>query len=367
MRRFSLRRSVKRVLLFTHIGAAIALLLSANSFRIDPNTFLWPAFLGLSFLPILAVNMGFMVFWLFTKPRFGFIGLLALVLTWGAVTRHINLWPTPPERSETDIEIMSMNVRLFDLYNWGGNKQTRNQIFQYLEKQDPGIICFQELFHTNDRKYFNTLDTLKQFLAANQVHDHYTAILHSGKSKFGIATLSQYPVTGRGVVPLDTAANNAAIFTDVVIGEDTIRIFNIHLASVHISGIEQDLSKHIENNDQDAQWQDIQRMTKQLSGGFKRRAKQSDVIRTYMDESPYPIIVCGDLNDTPGSYAYATISEGLNDAFLDYGKGLGASYLGLFPALRIDFILVDPSLQLTSFSTEDVKLSDHRPLVATFR
>ncbi len=364
-RRLNLRRSVKRLLLFTNIGAVLALFISTFSYLIDPNTILWPAFLGLSFLPILLVNTLFIMFWLFAKPKLGFIGLITIALCWSGVRKHMVLWPSPSEHLTSDVSIMTFNVRLFDLYNWGGNKETRNDIFRYLDEKNPDILCFQEFFNTNDPAYFNTLDTMLQFLSSENVHDQYTAVLHYGKSKFGIATLSRFPILYRGHVPLDTAANNVAIFTDLEVNGDTIRVFNIHLASVYISGIENDLSKHIETNDQDGQIRDIELMTKKLSGGFKRRAKQSQVIRRYMDASPHPVIVCGDLNDTPGSYAYAHLSEGLVDAFVTKGFGGGSTYIGLFPGLRIDFMLVDPSLSLSSFSTERVALSDHRPLITT--
>ncbi|MEQ9186971.1 MAG: hypothetical protein RLP15_04500, partial [Cryomorphaceae bacterium] len=295
MRRgFNLRRSIKRLLLITNVGAALALLISAFSYLIDPNTLLWPAFLGLAFLPILLVNALFIVFWLFAKPKFGFVGLLTIALCWSAVSKHLVLWPNQGESSPESISIMSFNVRLFDLYNWGGNKEARNDIFEYLQEKNPKILCFQEFFNTNDPAYFNTLDTIVQFLDADQVHDHYTAVLHYGKSKFGIATLSKYPIVNRGYVPLDTAANNVAIYTDLQVNGDTLRVFNIHLASVYISGIERDLSKHIEANDQDGQMRDIELMTKKLSGGFKRRAKQSQVIRKFINASPHPVIVCGD-------------------------------------------------------------------------
>jgi endonuclease/exonuclease/phosphatase family metal-dependent hydrolase len=325
---------------------------------------LWPAFFGLAYIPILLVNLSFVIFWALAKPRMMVMGLIGILLTWGSIERHFSFWSNTSASKEESLKLMSFNVRLFDLYNWGGNKVTRDQIFDFLASEQPSILCFQEFFNTNNPKYFNTLDTLVQILDCKLVHEHYTAVMHYGKSKFGIATFSAFPILNKALIPLDTAANNAAIYTDVIIHNDTVRVFNIHLASVYISGIEEDLSEHIEHNDQDGQMRDIQRMTKRLSGGFKRRANQADVIRTFIDSSPYPVLVCGDLNDTPGSYAYARLSEGLEDAFTSYGSGLGTTYIGLFPGLRIDFILVDPRIDLSSFETFDVSLSDHRPIQA---
>jgi endonuclease/exonuclease/phosphatase family metal-dependent hydrolase len=357
---------LKRSLFAINAIAMLALFISAYAYLVDPDIMLIPAFFGLSFLPIFLINVGFVVFWSLSKPKYAVIGLAALIFTWVAPKKHINFWPSKSIVNEASFDVMSFNVRLFDLYNWGGNKQTRNEILTYLQEKNPPIICFQEFFNTNDPAYFNTLDTIVKTIDARNVHEDYTAIMHYGKSKFGIATFSKYPIIHKAHIPLDTAANNVAIFTDVLVNGDTIRVFNIHLASIYISGLEKDLSKHIENNDQDGQLKDLKLMASRIAGGFKRRANQAEVIRTYIDASPYPVIVCGDLNDTPASYSYHLLSEGLNDAFCEKGfVGLGSTYIGLIPGLRIDFILIDPRLSVDAFSSESVSLSDHRPIIAT--
>ena len=357
---------LKRSLFALNAIAILALFVSAYSYNIDPDITLIPAFFGLGFLPIFIVNIVFVIFWSISKPKYAAIGLVSIVFTWVAPKKHMNFWPSKSTVNEASFDVMSFNVRLFDLYNWGGNKQTRNEILAYLQEKNPPVICFQEFFNTNDPAYFNTLDTIVKTIDARNVHDDYTAVMHYGKSKFGIATFSKYPILKKEHIPLDTAANNVAIFTDILVGTDTIRVFNIHLASIYISGIEKDLSKHIESNDQDGQLKDLNLMVSRLAGGFKRRANQAEVIRTYIDDSPHAVIVCGDLNDTPGSYAYNLLSDGLNDAFCKKGFiGLGSTYIGLIPGLRIDFILVDPRLSIDAFSNESVSLSDHRPIIAS--
>lgn len=274
-------------------------------------------------------------------------------------------WPVPKQvQGEKSIDIMSFNVRLFDLYNWKGNKDTRNEILKYLNANSADLYCFQEFFNTNQNSYFNTLDTILKSGIGPNVHDEYTAILHDGKSKFGIATLSAYPIINKKIVPLDTAMNNIAIYSDIIVEEETLRVFNIHLASVHLSGLENNINKHLESNDQKGQMEDVVLISNRLASGFKRRAKQADVIKTYIDASPYPVIVVGDFNDTPASYAYHRISEGLLDAFESNGSWIGSTYIGLYPMLRIDFILVDPRLEILSFKTEHIELSDHKPIQA---
>ena len=86
-----------------------------------------------------------------------------------------------------------------------------------------------------------------------------------------------------------------------------------------------------------------------------------------MNNSIFPVILCGDFNDTPNSFAYKQLSEGLNDSFVKGGKGLGKTYNGKFPALRIDYILHSPEIKLGKFETNKQNLSDHYPLISYFQ
>ena len=105
---------------------------------------------------------------------------------------------------------------------------------------------------------------------------------------------------------------------------------------------------------------------KRLKNSFSKRAVQVEAIKIHINKSPYPVILCGDFNDTPNSYAYHKLSNGLKDAFVEQGVGLGRSYNGNFPSLRIDYILYSPELNIHSFNTKNVKLSDHFPILAGF-
>ena len=66
---------------------------------------------------------------------------------------------------------------------------------------------------------------------------------------------------------------------------------------------------------------------------------QVKVIEQNMKQSPYPIIVCGDFNDTPLSYTYNKIKSNLIDSFTISGSEL--EILFKIPMLRIDYIFHD--------------------------
>jgi endonuclease/exonuclease/phosphatase family metal-dependent hydrolase len=112
---------------------------------------------------------------------------------------------------------------------------------------------------------------------------------------------------------------------------------------------------------------EIKTLSTSLRQGFIRRASQAQVVKSYIDRSPYPVIVLGDFNDTPVSYAYTKIRKGLNDAFVKSGFGAGFTYRGNYPPNRIDYILYDNNLISTKFDILKVKYSDHYPILASFR
>jgi endonuclease/exonuclease/phosphatase family metal-dependent hydrolase len=86
-----------------------------------------------------------------------------------------------------------------------------------------------------------------------------------------------------------------------------------------------------------------------------------------IEQSPYPVIICGDFNDTPSSYTYHQLSEGLIDAFKESGNGIGHTYGGALPSFRIDYILHDERFKSTRFNTIRSKFSDHYPITTSLK
>ncbi len=357
-------RLLRLMLLSMNLLLIITLLTSDLAPFIDPNFLLFPAFFGLIFLPLFVLNLGYALFWLIMRPNYALFGIIALIISTPNLTNHMNFGSGVHQ--EGRVKVVSLNVRLFDLYGWTNNKETRNDILDFFKEEDADIICFQEYFTSDAPDVLNTKDTLLDAQDAKNLHEHFTAVIRGGRHKFGIATLTKYPIVSKGVIPLDTAGNNTAIYTDLIVERETLRVVNVHLASIHLSALEKEIDEHIERNDQQKQWADLKLLMRKLAGGYKKRANQIIEIERFIEQSRYPVLFCGDLNDTPGSYAYEQISSTLNDAFKANGKGLGTSYIGFYPSLRIDFMMSDPSLENVSFETMDVRLSDHRPLVGEF-
>lgn len=258
---------------------------------------------------------------------------------------------------------MSFNVRLFDLYNWSGNRATRDRIFDLLNKEQPDVLCIQEFYQTNDKKeHFKTLDTMLTFLEAQEYHVHYTTTQYEKRHNWGIITLSKYPIIGEQTIVFDNSRNNVCIASDIVIEKDTLRVFNAHLASLHIGKQEYAFIENPTEQNQEEQLDQGINLTKLLKRAFMKRSSQIAQLKGSITSSKYPAILCGDFNDTPSSYAYNEIANIMDDAFVQSGSGTGRTYVGKFPSFRIDYIFVPQGFNTNNFVTHDEVLSDHKAI-----
>lgn len=364
MRKF-LQRLPGRLLRITAVVGVIGMILAAVSTNVSPVNVSFLAFFGLSYLAWLIIALIGLIYSIIRK-RWFFVVLVVLTFigTWSLVSRTFQLRSTSNEVAESQLgnslNVISYNVRLFDLYNWTEGSKTRDKIFDFLKEHPADVLCFQEFYHTDRKGVFETRDTLVQFLENTHFHEKYTHEMN-GKQYFGVVTFSKYPIVARGEMPFASDVNNFCIYTDILVGLDTIRVYNAHMASVRFQKEDYKALEDGPNKD------DALRLAGRLGKAFVKRAAQSEKIKSHVASSPYPVVICGDFNDTPVSYAYNQLSANLNDAFVESGSGLGSTYIGAIPGFRIDYILYGDQLNIDWFHTHQVSHSDHRPIQAHFQ
>jgi len=332
--------------------------------HVSPATNSWLPFFGLAFPFIFLPTLLFIIFWLLLRSKWLFLSLITILIGINHV-RHfyqITIWSNPKSETSVKLKVMSYNVRLFDLYNWVKNEKTRNKIFEVLKREQAQIYCFQEFYYSDESK-FTTKDTLLKILPTKYIHEGYTHFVPNGNHYFGLATFSFYPIVKKELMLFENDPNNCVIISDIKIKDDTIRVFNAHLASIRFQKADYEF---IGDANTSKLWYPLQpqeqKIYTRLKNAFIHRSSQIEQLDKKVKESPFPVLVCGDFNDTPVSYTYRTITRGLNDAFVESGNGIGNTYIGKFPSFRIDYILYSDQLHSYDFKTLPEELSDHHAI-----
>lgn len=334
--------------------------LAALTWLASPADLLLPAFFGLSY-PIWLLITLLGLFYSIVRKRWWLAAAssILLLITYPMIRATFGMgFSEKPEAVDAkgELSVMSYNVRLFDLYNWTAGSSTRDSIFNFLEANPVDVLCFQEFYHTDRKGVFETRDTLITFLSNKHYHEKYTHEMN-GRQYFGVVTFSRHPIIRRGEIAFDSDVNNYCIYSDLKVGSDTVRVYNAHLASIRFQ--KEDYSAIDKGPDSD----EAKRLATRIGRAFVQRASQVEEIANNISECPYPVVVCGDFNDTPISYAYRRMNEQVEDTFVGNYLGFGGTHIGLLPFLRIDYIMRSAELRVDRFELHsDVELSDHHPI-----
>ncbi len=354
------KKYFRNILLFINIVSATLLLLSYLSVYISPVKFSGFAFLGLIYAFLFFVNIIFLILWIFLKSKFFLISTFSIILGWNFLTNFIQLNFNHKEfnTEQQTIHILSYNVRVFDLWNWSSEKNSAIQTFDFIRKSKAKIVCLQE-FYSSKIKGKNAEDSLLNNSILKYAHISYT-VKNNKTYNHGIATFSTYPIIAKGNLELNKG-DNFCIFSDIQVGKDTIRVYNLHLESIHLGYDDYHLIETINSSDT-INVKGIKSILYKLKRGYKIRAMQSALVVSHFDKCPYPIILCGDFNDTPVSYVYEQMTKKLLDSFCESGNGIGSTYINKYSTFRIDYILHSPDFKAFNFETPHIEFSDHYPV-----
>jgi len=353
-----------KVLFILNILGAAALLLAYLAPLVNPAKMFFPALFGLAYPYLLLANLIFLLIWLIRLKKAVLLSLIVILLGWNHLN---NLIPINfkdsgrPENVDQDrmFKALSYNVRGFDVYRWTKDPQAKQEIFDFLKNQDPDLVCIQE-YYTSSKRGETHADVSKQLQLLPQSAVYFTND-PANKQGFGIATFSKYPILKKSRIPFNSSFN-AAMYTDILFQSDTIRIFNVHLQSIRFEKDDYAFMDTARLKYSNEQINEIRAIGSRLKTAYSQRAEQAQIIANYISESPYTVIVMGDFNDTPQSYAYRKIRKGIQDAFRKAGGGFGNTYSGVFPSFRIDYIMHGEELIPYEFERIKIDYSDHFPI-----
>lgn len=355
-----MRKFLKHILLYVNIAAAIGLLLSYLSSFISPDKF-WPiAFFNLFYPYLLILNLLFVGFWIYRRNLYVIISAVIILLGWKYVTSFYRINLKSDKKTTTEsLHVLSYNVRSFNRFNWAGDETAKPNIYSFIDSLNPDIICLQEFFNSDDPQE-NQL--LFNDMLENTPYSTISYINREGRDYgYGIATFTTMPIVAEGSIKFGNSGNRA-IFTDVSYQQDTFRIYNCHLQSVKIKEENKAIFDTLKVRYSDRELLEIKNVWQKLKTAYIIRARQADKLHQHIQQSPHPVVICGDFNDTPFSYTYRKMRGNKKDAFLESGSGLGNTYVRKIPGFRIDYIMHSRFFTSSGYEIYRHKWSDHYPI-----
>lgn len=357
-----MKRILYKIFLGVNIFFALTLLISYLAVHLSPGTVALPALFGLAYPYLLLVNIIIIIVWIALLRFEALISVAVIALGFNHFSNYIKFRRPSADKSNT-FKVVSYNVRLFNYYETKNGVYSVKRVIDFLKAQNPDIICLQEFFILGT-------PSLEENDIINRLGGNYNShmrLIKIGRNRYyGIITLTKFPIIARGEIA-HGSSSSLSIYSDIVVKKDTFRVFNNHLQSFMLKRMNKSFIEEMATSEDKETVDEVKYLSKNLKNGFARRSMQAELVKSYVNKSPYPVIVAGDFNDTPVSYTYGTIRRGLNDAFVTSGYGAGFTYRGNYPPNRIDYILYDKNLSSTYFEIKRIRYSDHYPIIAYFR
>lgn len=366
------------------VVAAAAMFLSYLAVYVNPAKFALPLFFGLYFIPILAINLLLLLIALLRRSTSAWIAVAALLPALLYTDLFVKIGNREePQKEGIEIKIASWNVGMFSSSSGGSGKaagtpvrltreECRREIGEFIAVEDPHILCLQEFFADD----YTQADTLY----GQYPYRHYHLFKARNGKLFGNMILSKFPIADKGVLSF-RGSTNLSIFADVEHYGRTLRIYNNHLESYDVSFTalahkfydklnemkkgEGNVSPVKEESLGGEITRDIVETHGKMKNTFIKRSEQVGRILDDINRTPHETIICGDFNDTPMSYTYHTLAKNRKDTFREAGSGFGATFIPVWPLLRIDYLLVPQDAECISHTVHKESHSDHYPVTCS--
>ena len=299
--------------------------------KLSVLTFILPLLVGLHIL--------FAICWLLRLKRHAFLSILILILGIGQIKNMYTFGKTTPSTvGETELKIMSYNVQSFNDKNWIAGEGLGDKIIDFIMQEAPDVVCIQEHHDT--------------YSLSKSVYPYQFKEITNTKLQFGHMIYSKYPIVDQESFNFEESGNNI-LYVDIKVAQDTLRIYNVHLQSF---GVPSDIEGIQQNSE---------RFLRRIGNAVKKQEVQVAQFVEHEAQSPYPVLLGGDFNNSPFSYIYRKMKGEKQDAFAKAGSGMGNTFKFDIIPLRIDFIFADAKFEVKEFTNYDVEYSDHYPISST--
>ncbi len=347
---------------------AVCTVISAYSGAINPVKFplgqiinmTFPFWISASFL-LLLVNV------FVSRRRLMWLSLAVIAV---CITPLINNFPlhiikpsVTREEKKTSFTVMTYNVFNFTDHQ-GESPSWGNRTISYIISQASDIVCLQEAFPLLGGQSFcnkSQQDSLKS------LYPYYI----DTPNRAGEMILSRFPIKMLEVpASPEWESGQYTAYAAEIEGRE-VTIVNCHLQSLGLTPDDKALYRELTDKESKPTRNELSQakhnIIPKLLDAFKMRAQQVDSIGKFLDSATADVILMGDFNDVPGSYAYRAMTKsGLKDAYNSCAFGPMITYNDNRFYFRIDHIFYRGAMKAVRVKRGNLKSSDHYPLKATF-
>jgi endonuclease/exonuclease/phosphatase family metal-dependent hydrolase len=345
-------KALHLIAIICHSILAMLTLIVIISVFIPPSFSPYFTLLSLFFPFLVFAHFLFLIYWIWKFKKYVWISVACLLMSWPGLTNFVQWNSSYFEQDEDNFVLLTYNIhhsneiqQIKESVEWKESLKKWKAFIKSYPKID--VINIQE----NNKKKQMPLPGVEGFAYSHMC---------TGR---GPLILSRHPIVNRGCIDFENSVNGA-IYVDLKIEEFTFRVYNVHLQSSQVSHLTQPFLRE----DEMAKGENVKKI-RQIFGLYLRsaeqRSKQLKKLLAHADESPYPVIIAGDLNEGPNSYVYRKLRSRYTDTFKEKGRGVSSTYAGNLPFLRIDHIFHDEHWETQHYQVCQLPFSDHYPVAAS--
>lgn len=346
---------IRIILLILNILAALGLIATTLAGVIAPSKNILPSVLAYGYLPMLGINILFVILWLFMGKWQFLLSVAAIAARYSFIGLFFQIGGTstipPAEEHPTMVSLLSYNLHMF-----GGNKYESTpkdsiayEFLDLLREHQPMVLCLQEYTAIKGLSITDSLELMG--------YNHYYGAHGSNTAPSGTVVFSKLPIT------FVKRIDKQKILVEILNGDHPFRILCVHMDSYAFdlddrAEVEQIARLKIDSTSR-------RTMSKAKETVIRHENEWNDQLQPLVSECSLPLILAGDMNDIPSSWLYAQITRYLADTYRDKGLGFCTTYNGSFPRFRIDMVFRSPQFSTLSYRRIKTDLSDHYPVLVS--
>lgn len=315
--------------------------------KIDPANNMFAAYIALGKPILVAINAILLIYWLIRLRYWLWMPLVGLAVNYQYIASMYQIYNPTKYANESRLKVLTYNVHSF------GNEITgfsAKEFADIMNKEEVDVACFQEYRGNGDFTGKDLYDTYSKTFPYSYIPEEKSQAIYS-----------RYPIKQSQIIEFPNT-NNSAIWVDLDINGMTIRVINVHMQTTSFDRMRSKAAQARGARDEEREEEIYLEYTDNLKENMIRRTEQAKLISSLVSATEYPVILCGDFNDTPGTFTYETLKRNLKDGFITAGEGYAATYRGFYNLLRIDYLFHSPLLEGIKYRVMPYDMSDHNPV-----